>query len=270
MNVIIKKYNDLLDLEEKSKNGTLFTRLKNTFRRAFGFHEKIKIPKKVWKLRFDLSNTIEEFTAQIKTDKDLEKAFYAYQSAAKAANRPYYFNLKELELSISTIQHYGPKKLSFPSDTIDVPTLRNSIQSALEKEKSDFQYYSGELEKIDEKKSESYLSLSSKTKKLLEKYSEEDILRYAKDYYGYGKTPDDYSSYNQDLSPSSAAIILESILGRKNISWESIVDNYASILGKHNLENEKIDITKIVNNKVDSLREHITSMSQIEKDDESR
>ena len=270
MNNITFKYNDLYNTEEKSFNGKI-ARFKNRIRGILHLSKESRETKKIQQKREDLCYTIEQFVAQVKQDEKLHKAFDAYQIASKSSRREYFNNLQELEWAIHEIKVNGAERVKISPYRTNVEDLRDSVRSSYKMEeatvKESYEDAMGKIEKCKAMKDK----LSSKTKKIIETQKSEDILQYAKDYYGFGvDREDDKFKYRDNMYPSGAAIILESILGRKNISWESIMDNYANVLGKHNLENERFDMDKTINSKVDSLKESLIKMVQVEREEEER
>ena len=272
MNDVIDINRELSKKEENNKN-SFITKLSNKFRTSFKLPEKNRVTRKERILRRELSSKIAEITSKTKEDEAYKKAFDAYQVASKAVKRPYFSNVEEMEWTIPEIKNSGLKRVTnIAKENTNEVFLRIKVKKACEFEKEYENDLSIEVGNAKTKEAQKYLKLTSKTKKILEKESEENILKYAKRYYGVGVDRNEKMfEYNENLSPSSAAIILESILGRKSISWESIVENYSSIIGKHNLEREGINMTKIVEEKVDSLKQGLVTYAQrTEKSNEGR
>lgn len=267
MNTIIEMYNDLLDKEAKAENGTIFSRARNKIRNVLKLPEINRTPKNVKKLRLGLSSKIKEFTSKINDNEELKNAFNAYQVTSRVAKMPSFSDVNQLEWVATELKRDGIKRVILPTKITNIQTQKTNIEQAYDIEKYNSEELIEEINMEKVKEEEMYSKFTKKTKKILETQKEEDILDYAKNYYGVGKNKEDARFiYNDNITPSSAAIILESILGRKNIPWENIVDNYASILGRHELENEGINMQKVVVDKIDSLKEKLVSMTKTKKE----
>ena len=69
-------------------------------------------------------------------------------------------------------------------------------------------------------------------------------------------------------------MILESILTRKNLSFDTVCEKYASILGEKGISEEKIDLDRLMEEKTKSLQEQIANLAkpqnaEIEENDQN-
>lgn len=252
MNNLIEEYNKVDNLEYRAYRGNIFTRLGNKVKKLLGLPVRRKIPKKVWEARAQLSEVIKDFTEEIKGDEQKTKAFEAYQIASKKAGRKYFVSVQELEWNASTIKQYGTDKVSLPEKPISVYALKMYLAASNQKLQEDVRKIKEKRTQAKENALDLYTKLSDNgPKKLLKTQGEKNILDIIKTYYPDEKT--NKRLFRSEIDPSTAAIILESILGRKNISWESIADSYAQILGKQKLTEERASFDQIINDKVESL-----------------
>ena len=252
MNNLIEEYNKVDNLEYRAYRGNIFTRLGNKVKKLLGLPVRRKIPKKVWEARAQLSEVIKDFTEEIKGDEQKTKAFEAYQIASKKAGRKYFVSVQELEWNASTIKQYGTDKVSLPEKPISVYALKMYLAASNQKLQEDVRKIKEKRTQAKENALDLYTRLSDNgPKKLLKTQGEKNILDIIKTYYPDEKT--NKRLFRSEIDPSTAAIILESILGRKNISWESIADSYAQILGKQKLTEERASFDQIINDKVESL-----------------
>lgn len=263
MNNLIEEYNKVDSIEYKAYRGNIFTRLANKVKKLLGLPVRRKIPKKVWEARSQLSEVIKDFTEEIKGDEQKTKAFEAYQIASKKAGRKCFASIQELEWNATTIKQYGTDKVSLPEKTISVYALKMYLATSNQKLQEDVRNIKEKRTQAKENALGLYTKLSKESKKLLETQGEKNILDFIKTYYPDEKT--NKRLFSRQIEPSTAAIILESILGRKNISWESIADSYAQILGKQKLTEERASLDQIINDKVENLR---TTLEPKQKENE--
>lgn len=270
MNMISDQYLDLEEMEAKARRGTIFTRIANGVRSIFGLKEKgAKIPRKVWDARYDLADEITSLTMEVKQNPELENAFNAYQLASKDPNNSSYRGIKVFSWTAEQLKRYGVERVALPQSRVSVEDLQNNLNVELSKEKRILAVEREEEQEAKHTALDSYTGLTQKTKSVLKKQDDDTIVKIAEEYYGLGKEESRFNIRRSGtISPSTAAIILESIMGRKNISWEQIANSYAEVLGRDNINIEELDLEKAVDNKVDSLRKYFANAATRETETE--
>ena len=254
MNQLISEFDKLDYEEQKAGRGSIFHRFQNSIRRVLGFEQTYaRIPMYVIGMRRELSDNINRFIDEIKHDEKLSKAYTTYKIVTGDISLGAE-NTTSLEWASSNIAYNGTFRQHFPSETYTLEELQQKSSNITD-------YYTEKAESLQAKKEansakleEIGKKLKAPAKKLLEKYSHQELIDMA-ETYGTNKTDSFFSSH---MNPNSAAIILESLLGRKNISWETIAQNYANIIGNSKLEQERISIDEVATKKIDSLRELCT------------
>lgn len=270
MNMISDMYMDLEEMEAKARKGTIFTRIANGIRHAFGYRRRgAKIPRKVWDARFDLADEIKALTAEVKHNPELEDAFNAYQLATKDPKSSVFRGIKEFAWNAEQLKQFGVERVYLPQSLVHAEDLRKHLTKELRVEQRELALDKKEEQEAKHTALDSYVGLTKRTKSVLKKQEDDTIVRIAEEYYGLGKENDRLGIRREGrIAPSTAAIILESILGRKNISWEQIANSYAEVLGRDNIDIEELDLEKAVDNKVDSLRKYFANAATRETETE--
>ena len=270
MNEITKKYNELVELEEKAQKGNIFSRARNGLRAMVGLEEKVKVPKKVLELRENLANTISEFTTSIKQDKYMEETFNSYVAVRRNILDGYKINLESLQNIPYKLRAYGCLRVN----NIPRRTVKNSeLKVHAKRKENEAIENSNKLQKqkegLETETNELYAKLNSKAKKMIS--TDENkmaILNYAQRYYGVNSDGKIVQKNEKNISASAAVLILEGVLGKRKIPMENIFKYYADIIGMDKLSDETIDINKTIYSKVNSLKEQISGMAKNSKEEE--
>lgn len=262
MNNISSQYMSLEEMEGKARRGTIFSRARDGLRVAFGLRPiGAKIPRKVWDARYELSDDIKALVSEIKYNPELEKSFKAYQLATTLDSSGRAKSLQEFAWTADQLVQYGVERVSFEPEALVVDQIKDSLSTELGYATRNLKLQRHDEEDAKHSALDTYASLTKRTKSVLGKQSKETIRNIAEEYYGLGRDTSLRREAKRQgrISPSTAAIILESIIGRKNITWEQIAASYANILGKENVNLEELDLEKAIDNKVDELRDFFSS-----------
>ena len=267
VNAIIDNYNRLDDMEYKASRGNALTFIANTIRKAFDLKPVIKVPKKVLKLREELATQIDELIQDSNKNAKNKKAFNAYITARKSFGDGYTLSVDRLQVAKQELRVYGVERVELPMKKIDVAQLK--LQSGYWATTSEQRASELEAKKAEakEKSDAMYSKLSKKTKQMIETQGEDSILYYAQKYYDFDGARDRFRKFadSKAVSAGASAMILESILKRKNLAWEDIYTVYGDILGRTE-EKENQVLNNAVTGTVNRLKQRITGM--VEKADE--
>lgn len=261
MNEIMEMYDELRDIEKKSYKNNIRVRIERRIRKLFGLNPEIKIPKKIVNGRLQLARTIENFLNYTNKNREITRAFNSYLIAREEMDDEHILNYDQLKMLQHKLEGYGFNSATIPTKTVSVEELRSNIKNAM-KALDEKLYKVGTDRKNAQTKSEKMAeNLSPKAKKLLEEEGLENIVEYARKYYGFDDDITKIRSY-RTISASAAAVILESILKRKNLSWDKMFEVYADSLGDSKTK-EDTDLNHLMEVKMENIREKIKGMASI-------
>ena len=273
MNEISKQFQELEKNEEIARRGSIFNRAQNRIRSVLGIERaKVKVPKKILEQRNNLANTISQFMNNVKKDDKLKLALNDYATVRKATAEGCNIDIDQLANVPYIIKAYAEPRI----DCIPRRTIKEFDFKCCAKRMEDIATHN--IEELTQRKDEleketegMYSKLNQKAKKMVNiDENKKSILEYAQRYYGVGKYGKDTQDGSKDMSASAAVMILEGILGKRNISMENIFKYYADIIGKDNLAMDTVDINKAMYAKMDSLKKQLTEMTKEPKKEEQR
>ena len=275
INDIIRDYNHLLKSEYNDYEGNPIKRGIRTFIDAIGFHRLADMPsRKVRRERMELENSIRALIHKMNTDSKFREVCETYVSARNSILGQDELSINNLLIASQNLTG-GFGRVELPRRNIEFSDLLKEIENISNSEKEKAKKLEEESNASREKAEKMLAELPAGALKILEDYSEDAIIEFVKDYHG--ATPID-SRLNRAgkrvLSKSSAIMILESILTRKNLSFDTVCEKYASILGEKGISEEKIDLDRLMEEKTKSLQEQIANLAkpqnaEIEENDQN-
>lgn len=260
MNCIFDDARKLSYMEYKQKNG-MFSRIKKKICGFFGFTSKREeTSNKIMKKRRELSRDIYAFLEYI--DKN------GYNSQYELYNKAFsrYMGTPQLGLKgiASNIEYSGASVIILPKNEITTETLKKVAIEAMKADTTVLQNLKKKVEETRVKKEEMYESFEDKVKEFIKENGTANILKYAKQYYSYSQSDKENDIMNiklTEVTPSAAAIILESIMKRKNLSLDDTFDVYGQILNK---DEENKSLEEIISQKLDFIHQYIGNMREEE------
>ena len=265
MNQMIDEYNQLSAKEDKARKGNILTRIGIGIKEMLGLRGYRKVPQKILDARQDVADKIRSFSEEIKKDSKLTKAFETYNFIYWHGQGTIGTGTQELDWAAPAIEQYGPDRATFPTKLVSVDKLKNQILGKQQKITDKINKIKADREEAKREAIGLFRGFTKKSRKLLETHGEKNIEEYVKTYYTNNDNKKPNSEY---MSPSSAAVILENLLNRKGIPWERVADSYAEIIGKQKLEEDRINIEKVINSKLNNL--HGSVMQETQKQQEER
>ena len=158
----------------------------------------------------------------------------------------------------SNIEYSGANSIILPNNEITTDMLKKATIEAMKLQTSDLQSLKKKAEEAKHKAEEMYESLDDKVKEFIKENGTANILKYAKQYYSYKQSDQENIKLNE-VTPSAAAIILESIMKRKNLSLEDTFDVYGQVIDK---DEENKSLEEVINNKLDVIHQYIGNMKK--------
>ena len=254
MNQIFDDARKLSYMEYKQENG-MFSRMKRNLRSFFGFTPKRQnYSKKIIKKRREISRNINAFLEYI-DENGYNSQFELYNKAFSRFMGTPQLGLKGIA---SNIEYSGANSIILPNNEITTDMLKKATIEAMKLQTSDLQSLKKKAEEAKHKAEEMYESLDDKVKEFIKENGTANILKYAKQYYSYKQSDQENIKLNE-VTPSAAAIILESIMKRKNLSLEDTFDVYGQVIDK---DEENKSLEEVINNKLDVIHQYIGNMKK--------
>ncbi len=262
VNGISEMYEKLYDAEERAMRGNFFTRTGNIIKQMLGMVPITKVPKKVLKMREEVASRIDELLSNSQENdktKDALRAYSILRNGTPVYNRHDPTGLKTIS---HELRMNGIERLGFCFGKIDPEEVK--LTATMWKSRFERGIVTAEQE-MESARAESellYSKLSKKAKRILETEGERAVIDYENKYYrthdAKAKRP---AEYDREASAGTAAIILESILKKKNISWNDFFRIYGDVLGSHtSREIEENNLSRLLTAKVQKLSSGITGM----------
>lgn len=260
MNEVSKLFTELEEAEEREMRGSLLHRVRNSIRVFFGFKPReVMFSRKLHAMKNELTDKMQDLLDYTRRDAKTKKAYDAYVIARRNIGEGNTLTYGDhLEWAIDSVRFNGTERTDWPRDTVSVEELKQSAKLWEEKSAEGAKGLEESIIETACENDEAYDLLPKRAQKILETSTPEDILKYAKKYYGYGNETDPSTSrLNTGISPSAAALILEGIIKRRNISYERMMEIYEDVVDK---EQEQLDLEKMMSQKVDYIRSEISQM----------
>ena len=269
INSVIKDYNNLLETEYNDYEGNPFKRTYRSFLYAIGFRRLADMPsRKVRRKSIHEEGYVVVVASkdyddieEVNTKPELKEIYETYINARSNVEGQESLTLDNLLIASRNLTE-GFARFDLPRKTRNLGALLVEIENAKRKLEQEAEELEAEQAASNQKAEEMHAALSAGSLKILDEYSEDVILDLAKDYYDVSTEGRFSRTGTKVLSSSAAIMILEGILSRKNISFETICNSYAEILGANGVSEERTDLTRLMEDKAKFLQERIAELAR--------
>ena len=260
MNEITTLFGELVDAEDRAANN-LPNRVTNFFRKIFNMEERVRFPKKLFIMKDDLADKMKSLLNYSNKNVKTKKAFNAYLAIRKNVGDGHLImDEQHIDWAMQSIRRTGSYRVNFPTDSFSVEDLKLNAKMLETKSAERAKQIENGIEQDKNISDDAYNALPLRARKILETNTPEEILEYAKKYYPKEENvrAGSRNERKTEISPSAAALILESLIKKRdNISWEKLNEIYSDVLDK---EQENLDLEEVMSKKVDFLRTGISQM----------
>jgi len=262
INGIIEANNKLIKDEYRDYEGNKVKKAIRSFVAAIGLRNLAGIPcRKVMKERNEIKSKIHNLYKKVKYIPKMRELFADYMSVRSSLLGQEEMSAEDLEAYLQNLE-LGISRVELPHDTLNMEEFSELLTVKDGDITERLHKVEGQSDSLVEEARLKEEGLTKTARKIYESYSPELILEMANDYHNANldgrKDRNIVRKFgNETLSQTAAVMILETIIGRKKLSFDEILDSYSRVLSKSDIEKSKIDLSTAIENKVQKLHDDI-------------